>query len=57
MLRLLGIVVVSNVVSQGVKTLLQDENLGFYVLAQKNEDMIASLMITTEWCDWLFMAS
>ncbi len=47
-----GLHLATNVVSQGVNTLLQNENLGFYVLAQKNGNVIASLMITYEWSDW-----
>ncbi len=47
-----GLNLVLSVVSQGVKKLLRDENLGFYVVAQKNEEIIACLMITTEWSDW-----
>ena len=47
-----GLDLVLNVVSQGVNRLLQDENLGFYLVAEKNETIIGSLMITTEWSDW-----
>jgi ribosomal protein S18 acetylase RimI-like enzyme len=47
-----GINLVFDVVSEGVKKLLQDQNLGFYLVAQKNEEIIGCLMITSEWSDW-----
>ena len=39
-------------IDQGVKTLLQDSSLGFYLLAEEDGLPIGSLMITTEWSDW-----
>jgi ribosomal protein S18 acetylase RimI-like enzyme len=47
-----GINLVLDVVSEGVKKLLQDQSLGFYLVAQKNEEIIGCLMITSEWSDW-----
>jgi len=47
-----GINLVFDVVSEGVEKLLQDQNLGFYLVAQKNEEIIGCLMITSEWSDW-----
>jgi ribosomal protein S18 acetylase RimI-like enzyme len=40
------------VVAQGVKALLESHELGFYVVAEKNGNLVGSLMITTEWSDW-----
>ncbi len=36
----------------GVETLLKTPSLGFYLVAEKNHQVIGSLMITTEWSDW-----
>ena len=43
---------ISKVVSEGVKKILKNSNLGFYVIAERNKEVIGSLMITTEWSDW-----
>lgn len=40
------------VVERGVDAVLQNSNLGFYLLAEKDEKIIGSLMITNEWSDW-----
>lgn len=40
------------VVEKGVEAVLHNSNLGFYILAEKDEQIIASLMITNEWSDW-----
>ena len=40
------------IVTIGVKTLLENSNLGFYLLAEKNGEAAGSLMVTTEWSDW-----
>ncbi|MBE9230478.1 GNAT family N-acetyltransferase [Cuspidothrix issatschenkoi LEGE 03284] len=37
---------------QGIETLLKTPSLGFYLVAQKNHQVVGSLMITTEWSDW-----
>ena len=42
----------NEVVEKGVEAVLQNSNLGFYLLAEKDEQIIASLMITNEWSDW-----
>jgi ribosomal protein S18 acetylase RimI-like enzyme len=41
-----------DVVTVGVETLLNRLNLGFYLLAEKNGNVVGSVMITTEWSDW-----
>ncbi|WP_235678305.1 GNAT family N-acetyltransferase [Cylindrospermopsis curvispora] len=41
-----------NDINAGVETLLRNPTLGFYLLAQKNNQVVGSLMVTTEWSDW-----
>ena len=41
-----------NDINAGVETLLKNPTLGFYLLAQKNNQVVGSLMVTTEWSDW-----
>ncbi|NCP65225.1 MAG: GNAT family N-acetyltransferase [Paraglaciecola sp.] len=36
----------------GVSAIIQDENKGFYLVAEANEQVVGSLMVTTEWSDW-----
>lgn len=36
----------------GVERLLSDASLGFYLVAEENGRVLASLMVTTEWSDW-----
>ena len=43
---------ISKVVSEGVKKILKNSNLGFYVIAERDKEVIGSLMVTTEWSDW-----
>ncbi len=38
--------------SQGVSALVADENKGFYLVAEQNDQVVGSLMVTTEWSDW-----
>ncbi|WP_299079594.1 GNAT family N-acetyltransferase [uncultured Paraglaciecola sp.] len=38
--------------SQGVAALIADTNKGFYLVAEQNEQVIGSLMVTTEWSYW-----
>ncbi len=40
------------VVYEGVKAVLEDERKGFYIVAEFNDKVVASLMITLEWSDW-----
>jgi GNAT superfamily N-acetyltransferase len=39
-------------VSSGVTNLLKKPSAGFYVVAEKQGQIIGSLMITSEWSDW-----
>lgn len=38
--------------SAGVRALLNDESLGFYLVADLGGRPVGQLMITTEWSDW-----
>lgn len=40
------------VTSKGVNNLLNNPSLGFYVVAENDDKVIGSLMVTTEWSDW-----
>ena len=39
-------------VGAGVRRLLNDPSLGFYVVAESGGHVIGCLMITNEWSDW-----
>lgn len=39
-------------VSQGVKKLLSNPDLGFYIVAESDGEIVGALMVTTEWSDW-----
>lgn len=41
-----------DVVAAGVAALFDNPALGFYVVAEVESQVVASLMITTEWSDW-----
>ena len=36
----------------GIRELLADRSLGFYLVAEVSERSVGQLMITTEWSDW-----
>jgi ribosomal protein S18 acetylase RimI-like enzyme len=40
------------VVGRGVRRLLAEPALGFYLVAQAQGEVVAALMVTTEWSDW-----
>jgi len=40
------------VISAGVQSLLDKSELGFYLVAEHENKIVGSLMITTEWSDW-----
>jgi ribosomal protein S18 acetylase RimI-like enzyme len=42
----------NGVVSAGVKTVLDNRQMGFYIIAETGGSIAGSLMITTEWSDW-----
>lgn len=37
---------------KGVSALVADGNKGFYLVAEQNDEVVGSLMVTTEWSDW-----
>jgi ribosomal protein S18 acetylase RimI-like enzyme len=41
-----------DILTAGVETLLKNQILGFYVVAENNNKVTGSLMVTTEWSDW-----
>lgn len=41
-----------DILSKGVLALINDENKGFYLVAEHNSQVLGSLMVTTEWSDW-----
>jgi GNAT superfamily N-acetyltransferase len=41
-----------SVVADGVKTLMDRPQDGFYIVADNDGEIVGSLMITTEWSDW-----
>lgn len=43
---------IPKIVSKGVERILKNSNLGFYVIAERDKEIIGSLMVTTEWSDW-----
>jgi ribosomal protein S18 acetylase RimI-like enzyme len=43
---------IPEVVCLGVENLLENLQRGFYIVAESHGEVIASLMITTEWSDW-----
>jgi ribosomal protein S18 acetylase RimI-like enzyme len=42
----------SEIVSAGVEATFKHAHLGFYVVAERSNEIVGSLMITTEWSDW-----
>jgi GNAT superfamily N-acetyltransferase len=40
------------VLSQGVAAVLADPAKGFYLVAERNGEVVGQLMITSEWSDW-----
>ncbi|MEQ1836419.1 MAG: GNAT family N-acetyltransferase [Candidatus Nitrotoga sp.] len=43
---------IAEVISKGVDKLLNNPDLGFYVVAERDNEVIGSLMVTPEWSDW-----
>jgi len=41
-----------DILSKGVSALIADDNKGFYLVAEQNNEVVGSLMVTTEWSDW-----
>lgn len=47
-----GLRLLSAVVSAGVRRVLADPALGFYLVAEDQGQAVAGLLVTTEWSDW-----
>ena len=43
---------IPEVITAGVKTMIDNPQMGFYLVVELDNDIQASLMITTEWSDW-----
>ena len=41
-----------DLVHLGVLNLFKNNHFGFYLIAEQDDDVVASLMITYEWSDW-----
>ncbi len=41
-----------NIITAGVKKILSNSQYGFYLIAEKNNQIAGSLMVTKEWSDW-----
>ena len=47
-----GLRLLPEVVGAGVKRVLAEPELGFYLVAEQEGEPVAALMVTTEWSDW-----
>ncbi|WP_204137054.1 GNAT family N-acetyltransferase [Halomicronema sp. CCY15110] len=47
-----GKALVPEVITAGVNALIQNPSLGFYLVAETDSQLVASLMVTMEWSDW-----
>ena len=47
-----AIELIPEVITAGVKTMINNPQMGFYLVAETDGGIQASLMITTEWSDW-----
>lgn len=47
-----GIRLKPEVILAGAKRLIEDDTLGYYLVAESDKEIIGSLMVTTEWSDW-----
>jgi ribosomal protein S18 acetylase RimI-like enzyme len=43
---------IPEVINAGVKTMIDKPAMGFYLVAEEDSIIQASLMVTTEWSDW-----
>ncbi|MDP5030253.1 MAG: GNAT family N-acetyltransferase [Paraglaciecola sp.] len=42
----------TKVLTSGVSALVKDANKGYYLVAETADQVVGSLMVTTEWSDW-----
>ncbi|NNE62815.1 MAG: GNAT family N-acetyltransferase [Gammaproteobacteria bacterium] len=47
-----GIELIPEIIDAGVKTMIENPQMGFYLVAEENGVIAAALMTTTEWSDW-----
>ncbi len=47
-----GIELIPEIIDAGVKTMIENPQMGFYLVAEDNGVIAAALMTTTEWSDW-----
>jgi GNAT superfamily N-acetyltransferase len=47
-----NIVLDEEILSNGVRSVFLDETKGFYLVAEKDNEIIACMMLTPEWSDW-----
>ncbi len=47
-----GIELIPEVIDAGVKTMIENPQMGFYLVAESDGVIAAALMTTTEWSDW-----
>ncbi len=47
-----GMDLIPEVINAGVSNMIENSQMGFYLVAEKGNIIQASLMVTTEWSDW-----
>lgn len=47
-----GVRLIPEVIDAGVKTMIENPQMGFYLVAEIDGKIAAALMTTTEWSDW-----
>lgn len=47
-----GIELIPEVITAGVKSMIENPQMGFYLVVELDNGIQASLMVTTEWSDW-----
>jgi len=47
-----GIELIPSVIGSGVKVMIENPQMGFYLVVEDEGKIQASLMVTTEWSDW-----
>ncbi len=47
-----GVELIPEVIGAGVKAMIENPQMGFYLMVELDNGIQASLMVTTEWSDW-----
>ena len=47
-----GIELIPEVIRAGVEAMIENPQMGFYLVVEHEGEIAASLMVTTEWSDW-----